>query len=489
MKLNFNIMRILNIRIAILFKIINKLITYAKQDIITISFILLIILWFTINLFTNGSGSVNWLSNYKGVLISVVILSKIYWILCSRFKTNLTINSKEEYFIFSLFKNEDVLIYKILELIIKTIVLNLFLFSMYFYLSGDKFDIILILFLLMISILSELLNSFFYQRIKIKKHLTYIYIPYVIAILTYLLLLCNNKYNIKFLNIYRYINLSNNFLIVMTIIISIVIIIIIKSLVLNNNMECLLFYGNVKNSLNNIYLKSILGLDASLDAQNISNKIFKVKTSPITTKFYREGYNCIIFKNLNIITSNDITQSFYSVLDILMISILISFTNIQNLMLILLCILIMLLSSKINAFFFSDIKNREINKCLPLKQVDFLKGYLSLPIILNLLSSIYLTFLINIKLEFNLTNNIVIIIVIFFLLNIITIIKQYCAIKNLLNIKTYVSNILEHTILILSIYCIIYMKIILLLFLLFLLFLFLFLYISKYIKAMHDYIS
>lgn len=201
-------------------------------------------------------------------------------------------------------------------------------------------------------------------------------------------------------------------------------VIIIKSLVLSSNRGYLLFYGNMKNSLNNIYLKSILGLDASLDAQNLSN----------------------------IITSNDITQSFYSILDILMISILISFTNIQNLTLMLLCILIMLLSSKINTFFFSDIKNREINKCLPLKPVEFLKGYLSLPIILNLLSSIYLTFIINIKLEFNLTKNIVIIIATFFLLNIITIIKQYCTIKNLLNIKTYVSNILEHAILILSIY-------------------------------------
>ncbi|QSX05891.1 hypothetical protein JYG23_14705 [Sedimentibacter sp. zth1] len=344
--------------------------------------------------------------------------------------------------------------YKVLTILLKTIVTNFLLIGIYFYITHDQINYLGAVLLIVISIFSELLNSYLYQKNNLKKKIMMFYSVGTMLIVFLILLICSKLISFRYLNIYIYIDMSNLILGSLLFIFILASAFILNKLISEDNKEMLMFYGNIKSGLSNIYRKLFLGMDVSLDVQLISNNTFKRKESKFINDFYKLGYKCITFKNLNSILSTNIVQKFYSCIDMLIISILISFFDEKDIVLALFVFLIMQLSSKINGFFIEDIKNREINKCLPLSSTDFLKGYLFTPSILNFFSSIYFIFLLNLKGEFILIVNLLILMLLVSIFIGITILKQYDAICSVLKIKNHVSFYMELGISFLSFYVI-----------------------------------
>ncbi|MDU1412253.1 MAG: hypothetical protein E6929_05510 [Clostridium sp.] len=446
--------KIIKIKIYIFIKMLQRIMVYFKRNILVLCLVVLFCVFSIFVGVTIDATNFTWLIEIKGYLITFFLLFKIYWILCSTFKTRLCLSSREEFYIFSFFSNDIMIKYKVFTMLIKNIVINFLLIGIYFYVTHDEVNYLGVVLLITISIFSELLNSCLYQKNNLKKKIMMIYSVGTIFIVFLILLMCSRLIDLKYLNIYMYFDMSDIFLWSLLLIFILASAFILKKLISEYNKESLMFYGNIKSGLNNVYRKIFLGMDVSLDAQVMSNSIFKRKESKFINGFYKLGYKCITFKNLNSILSINIVQKFYSYIDILVISILISFFQEKNIVLILVVFLIMQLSLKINGFFIEDIKNREVNKCLPLSSTDFLKGYLFTPLILNFFSSIYIILLLNLKGEYNFIVNLLILMLLVSIFIGITLLKQYGAICNVLKIKSHISFYIEFSISLLALYVI-----------------------------------
>ena len=446
--------KIIKIKIYIFIKMLQRIMAYFKRNILVLCLVVLFCVFSIFVIVAIDAANFTWLIAIKGYLITFFLLFKIYWILCSTFKTRLCLSSREEFYIFSFFSNDIMIKYKVFTMLIKNIVINFLIMGIYFYVTHDEVNYLGVVLLITISIFSELLNSYLYQKNNLKKKIMMIYSVGTIFIVFLILLMCSRLISFKYLNIYVCFHMSHIFLWSLLLIFILASAFILKRLISEYNKESLMFYGNIKSGLNNVYRKIFLGMDVSLDAQVMSNTIFKRKERKFINDFYKLGYKCITFKNISSILSINIVQKFYSYIDILVISILISFFQENNIVLILFVFLSMQISLKINGFFIGDIKNREINKCLPLSSIDFLKGYLFTPLILNFFSSVYIIFLFNMKYGYSLIINLLVLMLLVSIFIGTTLLKQYGAICNVLKIKNYINFYIELSISFLALYTI-----------------------------------
>lgn len=467
----------------------KNLINFFKKRLLLFIFFSIFILFILINIICFDRGSLKWINNYTGQIITVYILFEFYSIFSSRYKTDLYINNIEVHYILSNFSTKDFLSYKIVMLILKFTSIHLAIWILYFYLVGidfNKINLLKLITLILFVLLCKLSKALLYQKNKYRTLVTIFYIIFGLLILLGILVISTDMHLFIQVNIFKYIIINNITLILFIIFLLLINNVIIYNLLKYYSIQSLVKYGNVKMNLNYIYKKIQFGVDTLDDANNITTQVFESQSPKILDKFYKLKNGAIIFKNLISIFSKDITQKVYTYIDILLMSIAFLNINQKYFRSIILVFILMSITSKINSFFMDDVSKRTINKLLPLEVIDFIKGYLFIPLILNIIMTIYIVILINFQLNLNLIRNIMTILNVYIYLLTALIINQTTIIKKIILGNTIILEGLQFGVLFIISYCLIFKGMTQLIYTLFIIVPILILIISIYSKSIKN---